>query len=66
MTWFDMAADYLARCGYAVVSAEIAAPDSIERDWRSVLAVPSQEFEAVVYAIYAGPYGDHHRAHMFA
>ena len=63
----DLAADYLARNGYAVVSVEMAAlADSIEARLAIGVAVPSREFEAVLHAIYAGPYGDYHQPKVFA
>jgi hypothetical protein len=61
------AGDLLARAGFAVVSAETyALLESIERRLAIGAAVPSSDFEAVLYAIYAGPYGDYHRAEVFA
>ena len=63
----DLAADYLARNGYAVVSAKIAAlADSIEARLAIGVAIPSHEFEAVLFSIYAGPYGDYHQPKVFA
>ena len=56
----DLAADYLARNGYAVVSAQIAElAHSIEARVAIGVAVPLHEFEAVLFGIFAGPYHQH-------
>ena len=61
------AEDTLARAGYAVVSAEIGAlANGIEARLSIGVAVPSREFEAVLYAVYAGRCGDYHTAKVFA
>jgi hypothetical protein len=63
----EWAEDYVARAGYAVVSAEIAAlADSIDARLAIGAHVPLCELEAVLYAIYAGPYGDYHQPRVFA
>ena len=56
------AEDTLARAGYAVLSPKMGALfDSIEARLLIGAAVPSSDFQAVLYAIYADPYGDYHR-----
>ena len=62
-----LAEDMLARAGFAVVSQEtMALVESIERRLTIGVSVPSADFEAVLYAIYAGPYGDYHQSKVFA
>jgi hypothetical protein len=52
---------------YAVLSAEMADLFvSIERRIALGIDVPLCEFEAVLFACYAGPYGDFHTAKVFA
>jgi hypothetical protein len=60
----DTAEHVLAASGRAVVSSEIGA--EIERIERERYRVPLAAMEAVLYAIYSGPYGDYHRAKQFA
>ena len=57
----DLAEDALARGGYAVLSPEMGSLfESIEARLSIRAAVRCSEFQAVLYAIYAGPYGDYH------
>jgi hypothetical protein len=61
------AEDLLARAGFAVISAETYVLfESIERRLAIGAAVPIANFEAVLYAAYAAPYGDYHQAQVFA
>jgi hypothetical protein len=54
--------DTLARAGLAVLSPEMGSLfESIEARLLLRAAVSSYEFQAVLYAIYAGPYGDYHQ-----
>ncbi|PTE07395.1 hypothetical protein [Mesorhizobium helmanticense] len=62
----DRAADDLQRAermlaiaGFAVVSREIDA--EIKRIEALRYDVPLRELEAVLYAVYSGPYGEYHR-----
>ena len=60
-------AGWLARRGYVVLSPEMGRLfESIEARLSIGVAVPMHEFDAVLYAIYAGPYGDYHTAKAFA
>lgn len=57
----------LACTGYATLSPAMAELfESIEVRLSIGVAIPSADFEAVLYAIYAGPYGDFNRAQVFA
>jgi len=57
----------MASAGFAVVSREtLAAVERIEVRLGIGVAVPTVDFEAVLYAVYAGPYGDYHQARVFA
>lgn len=59
--------DNLARSGFAVVSAEtMARVVDVERRLSAGLPVSAEECEQILYAVYSGPYGDHHRAKVFA
>ena len=63
----DLAEDILARAGYAVLSPEMGRLfESIEARLAIRAAVPCSDFQAVLYAIYAGPYGDYHQCRVFA
>jgi hypothetical protein len=63
----EWAEDYVARAGYVVLSAEMGALfESIEARLSLGAFVPSHEFDAVLFAIYAGPYGDYHQPKVFA
>ena len=58
--------DTLARGGYAVLSPEMGRLfESIEARLSIRAAVRCSEFQAVLYAIYAGPFGDHHQCRVF-
>ena len=51
----------------AIVSREIfKLADEITHRFDAGLPVPSEHIEAVLYAIYAGPYGDYHQPKVFA
>jgi hypothetical protein len=64
---FEWVEHALARAGVAIVSRDIAKlAHDIERRLDAGLSVPSQHVEAVLYAIYAGPYGDYHLPKVFA
>jgi hypothetical protein len=64
---FDWVEHALARAGVAIVSREIAAlAKDIDARLDAGLPVPPQHIEAVLYAVYAGPYGDYHQAKVFA
>ncbi len=57
----------LASAGFAVVSREtLAAVERIEARLAIGVAAPNADFKAVLYAVYAGPYGDYHQARVFA
>ncbi|PPQ20537.1 hypothetical protein CV770_03950 [Bradyrhizobium sp. AC87j1] len=57
----------LARAGYVVLSPEMSRLlDGIEARLRVGATVPSAHFEAFLYAVYASPYGDYHRAQELA
>jgi hypothetical protein len=57
----------MARAGYAVLSNNMGALfESVEARLAIGAPVPSADFEAVLYAVYAGPYGDYHQARVFA
>jgi hypothetical protein len=59
--------DRLARAGYAVISPEMhALAVSIELRISIGVDVPWHEYQSLLYAIYAGAYGDHHAAKVFA
>jgi len=63
----DLAEDRLARAGIAVVSSETAALiEDVERRIGAGSHVSSAEYEAILYAVYSGPYGEYHRAKVFA
>ncbi len=63
----DAGEHQLARAGIAVVSAETAALiENVEHRIRASLPVSSAEFEAILYAIYSGPYGEYHRPKVIA
>jgi len=67
MTNDDLAEDTLARGGHAVLSPAMGSLfNSIEHRLSIRAAVRCSEFQAVLYAIYAGPYGDYHTAKVFA
>ena len=64
---FDWVEHALARAGVAIVSPEIFdLADGISHRIDTGLPVPSEHMEAVLYAIYAGPYGDYHLPKVFA
>ena len=57
----------LSLAGFAVVSREtLAAVERIEARLTIGVAVPSADLEAVLYAVYSGPYGEYHQAQVFA
>ena len=59
--------DTLARAGFAVLSPSMNSLfESIEARLAIRAAVAMHEYQAVLYAIYAGPYGDHHTAKVYA
>jgi hypothetical protein len=59
--------DQLARAGYAVISPEMhALAVSIELRISIGVDVPWHEYEAILFAIYASAYGDHHVARVTA
>ena len=59
--------DVLARAGIAVLSPEMNSLfESIEARLAIRAAVRCSEFQAVLYAIYASPYGDYHTAKVYA
>jgi hypothetical protein len=59
--------DTLARAGFAVLSPAMGSLfESIEARLAIRAAVHCSEFQAVLYAVYAGPYGDYHRCKAFA
>jgi hypothetical protein len=59
--------DALARNGIAVLSPEMGSLfNSIEHRLSIRAAVPCRDFQAVLYAIYAGPYGDYNQCRVFA
>jgi hypothetical protein len=61
------AEDRLAQAGYAVLSPSMNSLfESIEGRLAIRAAVAMHEYQAVLYAIYAGPYGDYHQAQVFA
>ena len=62
-----LAEDTLARAGFAALSPEMGSLfESIEARLSIRAAVQCSEFQAVLYTIYAGPYGDYHTAKVFA
>jgi hypothetical protein len=63
----DLAEDTLARGGYAVLSPSMNSLfESIEIRLSIRAAVRCSEYQAVLYAIYSGPYADYHTAKVFA
>ena len=59
--------DALARAGIAVLSPSMNSLfESIEARLAIRAAVHCSEFQAVLYAIYAGPYGDYNKRKVFA
>ena len=59
--------DELAQVGVVVMSRETAELFvTIKRRLAIGATVPPADFEAVLYAVYAGPYGDYHQAQVFA
>lgn len=61
---FTLAEDILARNGYAVVSTEIA--QLMDKINASPPTATSAECSAVMYAIYAGRFGDYWPCKVFA
>jgi hypothetical protein len=63
----EQIAEWLARRGYALLTAETGSLlVSVEARLSIGAAVPLHELETILYAAYCGPFGDYHTAKVFA